>query len=323
MQVFQTSQLLEDQPTLHSVRLPDLPIATYAATALFIARNVYVYGGACPDIPSARAVQVYDLDKATWTKLPPAPQFNSEAAAINNQLVLIGGWEASSRTTTNMVSTWTGQGWQQDIPAMPTKRSRPGVTTYNTYLMVAGGKAEDNQTILGSIDVMDTTTRQWYTPANLQLPRPMYAMQIAVSATHICVASAIFMYEAGTSTASYSKSVWELPVSTLSKVLVGEDGGPHQWTEIAPTPHYGSTLLQDTPHPLAIGGHDDSGKSTADIAVYDRHSNKWSTVGQLLEPRAWCTAVSLSRRSFLVCGGRSGVRDSITQLSSVEVVCVQ
>ena len=60
--------------------------------------------------------------------------------------------------------------------------------TYNTYLMVAGGMAEDNQTLLGSIDVMDTTTRQWYTPANLQLPRPMYAMQITVSATHICVA---------------------------------------------------------------------------------------------------------------------------------------
>ena len=268
-------------------------------------------------------MQVYDLDKATWTKLPPAPQYNSEAAAINNQLVLIGGCEASSYTITNMVSTWTGQGWQQDIPAMPTKRVRPGVTTYNTYLMVAGGRAEDNQTLLGSIDVMDTTTRQWYTPANLHLPRPMYTMQITVSATHICVASAGIAYDATTNTGTPSKSVWELPVSTLSKVLVGEDSGPHQWTEIAPTPHYKSALLQDTAHPLAVGGDDDSYKSTTDIAVYDRHSNKWSTVGQLLEPRTWCTAVSLSRRSFLVCGGLSDPRDINTKLSSVEVVSVQ
>ena len=119
------------------MRLPDLPIATSSATALIIARNVYVCGGACPDVALACVVQVYDLDKASWTKLPPAPQYKSEAAAINNQLVLIGGREASSRTITNMVSTWTGQGWQQDIPAMPTKRLRPGVTTYNTYLMVA------------------------------------------------------------------------------------------------------------------------------------------------------------------------------------------
>ncbi len=306
------------------MRLPDLPIATAYATALVIARNVYVCGGVFPDVASARVVQVYDLDKATWTKLPPAPQYDSKAAAIDNQLVLIGGREASSRATTNMVSTWTGQGWQQDIPAMPTNRLRPGVTTYNTYLMVAGGRAEDNQTFLGSIDVMDTTTRQWYTPANLHLPRPMSRMQITVSATHISVASASITYD----TATYSKSVWELPVSTLSKVLVGEDSGPHQWTEIAPTPHYRSALLQDTAHPLAVGGHTssnghNSGKPTTDIAVYDRHSNKWSTVGQLLEPRTFCTAVSLSRRSFLVCGGASDPRDINTLLSSVEVVSVQ
>ena len=305
------------------MRLPDLPIATSHATALVIARNVYVCGGACPDVASARVVQVYDLDKATWTKLSPAPQFKSGAAAINNQLVLIGGGEASSGTITNMVSTWTGQGWQQDIPAMPTKRARPGVTTYNTYLMVAGGRAEDNQTILGSIDVMDTTTWQWYTPANLQLPWPMYDMQITVSATHICVASAGITYNATTNTSTSSTSVWELPVSTLSKVLVGEDSGPHQWTEVAPNPHYRSALLQDTAHPLAVGGSEDSYKPTTDIAVYDRHSNKWSTVGQLLEPRAGCTAVSLSRRSFLVCGGLSDPRDINTLLSSVEVVSVQ
>ena len=305
------------------MRLPDLPIATVDATALVIARNMYVCGGVCPDVASARVVQVYDLDKATWTKLPPAPQYNSEAAAINNQLVLIGGWEASSHTITNMVSTWTGQGWQQDIPAMPTKRFRPGVTTYNTYLMVAGGRAEDDQTILCSIDVLNTTTRQWYSPANLHIPWPMYTVQITVSATHICVASASITYDATTNIAASSKSVWELPVSTLSKVLVGEDSGPHQWTEIAPTPHHKSTLLQDTAHPLAVGGHDDSYQSTTDIAVYDHHSNKWSTVGQLPEPRTRCTAVSLSRRSFLVCGGLSDARDINTKLSSVEVVSVQ
>ena len=323
-QVFQTSQLLEDQPTLHSMRLPDLPIATAYGTALVIARNVYICGGACPDVASAHVVQVYDLDKATWTKLPPAPQYFSGAAAINNQLVLIGGRAASSGTVTNMVSTWTGQGWQQDIPAMSTKRTRPGVMTYNTYLIVAGGLAEDNQTLLGSIDVMDTTTQQWYTPANLQLPRPMYDMQITVSATHICVASAVIAYNTiYTILVAPCKSVWELPVSTLSKVLVGEDSGPHQWTEIAPTPHYRSALLHDTAHPLAVAGFEDTIKPSTDIAVYDHHSNKWSTVGQLLEPRTLCTAVSLSRRSFLVCGGLSDARDINTVLSSVEVVSVQ
>ena len=303
------------------MRLPDLSIATSSATAIVIARNVYVCGGLCGDVASARVVQVYDLDKATWTKLPPAPQYSSQAAAINNQLVLIGGREASSSTISNMVSTWTGQGWQQDIPAMPTKRMRPSVTTYGTYVIVAGGKAEDNRTFLNSIDVLDTATLQWSTPANLQLPRPMYLVQVAVSATHIFVASAA-TYDATTKTGTSSNSVWQLPVSTLTKVLMGEDHSPHDWEEITPTPHCKSALVQNTAHPLAVGGHV-SLKATSNIAVYDPRSNKWSTVGQLLEPRTMCTVVSLSRHSFLVCGGLSDPMDGNTRLSSIEVVSFQ
>ena len=317
-QVFKTSRLLEDQPTQHLVRLPDLPIAITGATAIVIARNVNVCGGTC-DVASARVVQVYDLDKATWTKLPPAPQYCSQAVAINNHLVLIGGREASSRSISNMVSTWTGQGWQQDIPAMPTKRFQPGVTTCGTYVIVAGGRAADNQTLLNSIDVLHTTTLLWSTPANLQLPRPMFRIQITVSATHICVASAIITCDATTMTGTSSKSVWQLPVSKLTKVLMGEDHSLHDWEEIAPTSYHGLALLQHTAHPLAVGGHE-SGKATSNIAVYDPRSNKWSTVGQLLEPRARCTVVSLSRHSFLVCGGRSDPMDRNTRLSSVEVV---
>ena len=301
------------------MRLPHLPIATSGATAIGIARNVYVCGGVCPDVALARIVQVYDLDKATWTKLPPAPQYYGQAAAINNRLVLIGGHETSSSTMSNMVSTWTGQVWQQDIPAMPTKRLRPGVTTYGTYVIVAGGRAEDNLTLLNSIDVLNTTTCQWSTPANLQLPRPMYGMQITVSATHICVASACITYDATTETSTSSKSVWQLPVSTLTKVLMGEDHSPHDWEEIAQTSYFKPALLQHTAHPLAVGGQV-SRKAISNIAVYDARSNKWSTVGQLLEPRTWCTVVGLSRHSFLVCDGRSDPMDENTLLSSVEVV---
>ena len=326
LQVFQTNQLLEDRPTLLSERLPDLPVATIRATAIVIAKNVYICGGLCPDATSARVVQVYNLYKAAWTKLPPAPQYNSQAAAINKHLVLIGGREASSRTTSNMVSTWTGQGWQQDIPAMPTKRLRPGVTTYGTYIIVAGGRDEDNETLLNSINVLNTTTYQWLTPANLQLPRPMSSIQITVSATHIYVASADIRYEADTNRGTPSKGVWQLPVSTFTKVLMGEDHSSHGWEEIAPTPQYKSALLQHTAHPLAVGGHESCG-ATSIIAMYDPRSNNWSTVGQLLEPRTWCTVVSLSRHSFLVCGGAS---DSMvvntpqnSMLSSVEVVSVQ
>ena len=124
--------------------------------------------------------------------------------------------------------------------------------------------------------------------------------------------------DATTHTNTTSKSVWQLPANTLTKVLMGEDHSPHDWEEIAATPHYQSSLLQHTAHPLSVGGLDVSGKATSIIAVYDPRSNKWSTVGQL-EPRAMCTVVGLSRHSFLVCGGLSDPMKRNTRLSSVVV----
>ena len=305
------------------MRLPDLPIATVSATAIVIGRNVYVCGGLRPvsDITLYQTVQAYNLDKETWTQLPPAPQCYSEAAAMNNELVLIAGREASSGTVTNMVSSWTGQGWEQNIPALPTKRAQPGVMAYGTYVIVAGGRAEDERTILSSIDVLDTTTWQWQTPANLQLPQPMCLIKMTVCATHINVASAVMTYDGATDTGTHSNSVWQLPVSTLVEVLQTKDRSPLQWVETAPTPFYNLALLQHTAHPLAVGGRDDSYKPTPNIAVYDPRSNKWSTVGQLLEPRVRCAVVSLSRDTFMVCGGCSDGRNPMsTLLNTVELV---
>ena len=278
---------------------------------------MFVCGGSCNDIASSCIVQVYNLDKETWTKLPPAPQRNSEAAAINNDLVLVGGREASSaRNITNMVSVWNGHSWEHSIPALPTKRFRPGVTTYGTYLIVAGGRAADNQTLLSSVDVLNTATRQWQTPANLQLPRPMYEMQMTVCASHIYMTNATILYDDLTNANTPSNSVWQLPVSRVVKVLENEERGPIQWVETAPTPFYRSVLFQHTAHPLAVGGHGDSDNPTPNIAMFDPRSSKWSTVGQLLDPRIRCTVVSLNMHSFLVCGGCS-VSENLVHLSSL------
>ena len=316
-QILQTSSVQNNAPKLYSLKLPDLPIAVAFATAVIISRRVYVCGGACGDVKSAQHVQVLDLDKESWTSLPCAPQYNSQATAVNNQLVLIGGQEAQSRTITSLVTTWTAGGWQQDLPPLPTKRVRPGVATLGTYVIVAGGMAEDKHTLLSSIDVLNTSTCQWWTPANLQLPKPMYVVTIAISTTNVYVASAI------TTAPLTSKVVWKLPVTVLKNILMKEDTSMPQWKEIAPTPNYLSSLFQSTTHTVAVGGRDISTKPTSDVAVYDRSHNKWSTVGQLLEPRMRCTVVSVSSSSFLVLGGYGDAwNPQNTRLSSVELVHV-
>ena len=117
--------------------------------------------------------------------------------------------------------------------------------------------------------------------------------------------------------------MWQLPVSALENVLTtGGDGTSHQWTEIASTPYYKSAILPDTAHIVAVAGRDSSYKPTSDVCVYNPDTNKWSKVGQLGVPRALCTVVSLSRTSFVMCGGCTDTRDRNTLLTSVEVVHV-
>ena len=309
---------------MQSRKLPDLPIATSSATAIMINNHVYVGGGTCSDVVSARTVQVYSVSHQTWNTLPLSPQYYSQGVEINGHLVLIGGVDASSRTVTNLVSTWNGQVWHQELPPMPTKRLRPSVATYRNLVVVAGGLGEDEQTLLSSITILNITTLQWSILENLSLPQPMCRMQFTISSAHLYVASATIMYDVATETDTTTNTVWQLPLTALENALTTEgDDISHHWTEIAPTPYYSSVLLQDTAHVVAVGGSDISSTPTSDVFVYDPNNNKWTKVGQFGVPRVRCAVVSLSSTSFIVCGGYTDPRDvENALLTSVDMVHV-
>ena len=305
------------------MKLPDLPIPTCLATAVKIDEHIYICGGGCNDIAMERQVQVYSINHHTWSTLPPSPQYRSQAASIKSQLVLIGGREPSSRTATNLMSTWNGQIWHQELPPMPTKRLRPGVTTYKNLVLVAGGKGEDEQTLLSSIAILNITTLQWSSPEDFTLPRPMGGLRFTISTAHLYVASDTIMFDVATNTSTTTNTVWQLPLIALENGLTTKgDNVSRHWTEIAPTPYYRSALLQDTAHVVAVSGRDKSYTPTSDVFVYDPNNNKWSKVGLLGVPRARCAVVSLSSTSFIVCGGCTDTRDPNTFLTSVEIVHV-
>ena len=306
------------------MKLPDLPIPTVRATAVKIDEHIYICGGGCGDIAMERQVQVYSINHHTWSTLPPSPQYRSQAASINGQLVLIGGREPSSGAVTNLMSTWNGQVWHQELPPMPTKRIRPGVTTYQNLVVVTGGLGEDGQTLLSSIAVLNITTLQWSTLDSFTLPQPMLSMQFTISNSHLYVASAIVTYDVATNAGTPTKTVWQLPLTALENALTTEgDNISHHWTEIAPTPYFNSVLLQDTAHIVAVIGIDESYTPTSDVFVYDPNNNKWTKVGQLGVPCVHCAVVSLSNTSFIVCGGCTDTRDPLsTPLTSVEIVHV-
>ena len=159
--MFRSDVLLKGN-NLQSTQLPPLSMPACHATAVVIGGKISVSGGVCVDVKHVQLVQVYDTITTEWTTLPPSPIYNSESTLVNGQLTLIGGGDASTGEITNSTITWDEEKeqWFPKVPPMPTKRVRPCIIHCNNLMLVAGGKASDNKTLLYRL-----TSSTW-TPSN-------------------------------------------------------------------------------------------------------------------------------------------------------------
>ena len=302
-----------DQSNLHSVKMADLPIPIAIATAVLIGRNVYLAGGLAPDGRSAKIVQVYNIDTGKWSTLPPAPQSWGEAIAINNNLVLIGGKESSTRKTTNMVSTWLveEEKWTQTIPPMSTRRLRPGALLLKNYLFVFGGQGEGDETLLDSFEVLNVEENQWSSGHGL-LPQPLYCLKLGV------FGDAVILTSAWTSTTKSTTKSWKIPVRVLEDSVTNSSSQPIQWTPIANIPYKQPSLLTNSKQPVLVGGHRE-GQPTKDIYLYTPDHRE--IVGHLSDTRIIPAVAAISDTSFLVFGGYTNVQDPLQSLlKSVELI---
>ena len=309
--MFQSDKI--DASNLRSVKTPDMPIPTIDATAVLIGRGVFLAGGLTADVRTAQLVQVFNVSTGQWTTLPPAPQYYSEATVIDNKLVLIGGWDSSNEETTNMVSTWMvdEEKWVQRIPPMNMKRVRPGVLLLNKSLFVFGGLDEDDTAILNSFEVLDTERNQWSSGRGL-LPQPLWSLKIGRYGDTVVLTSAL-----DTSTTSTTKA-WKIPVRVLEESVSNPSSQPIQWTPIADTPYYASSLLTNSKQPVLVGGF--RGRQPT-RNIYAFRSDQWDLVGELSEQCTRPAVLAISDSSFLVFGGRTdpfNPRQSL--LNSVELI---
>ena len=312
-QVFRSDEM--HKSNLQSVKMADLPIPTSNAKVVLMGRNVYIAGGVAPDVRSSQIVQIYNIDTGKWSTLPPAPQYWSEAIAINNNLVLIGGWESSTGKSTNLVSTWLveEEKWTQTIPPMNTRRARPGVLLLKNFLFVFGGIGKDGEIALDSFEVLNIEENQWSSGRGL-LPQPLINLKLGVFGDAVILTSAWI----GTTTPT-TKS-WKIPVRVLEDSVTNSSSQPIQWTPIANSPYYRSSLLTNSKQPVLVGGHSRGGQPTKDIHLYTPDLDHCEVVGQLSEPRIRPVVVTISDNSFLVFSGRTDPSNLHSQLNSVELI---
>ena len=309
LQIFRSDLLLQDNSTLHSVKLPDLPIPTSNATATIIGNTLYVSGGLCPDDKSVFLVQAYDINTGTWSTLPPSPVYHSESAVIDERLTLISGRDASTGEVTNEVWSWHEEEkeWRKTIPPMPTERFRPGVVQLGNVVAVLGGLTSDEATFLDTVDILNTATLQWTTSHSLKLPIPMWGMKTATCDGHVYIACGVDCHDRPI------KRVFKFPLSVLDQAVAEQqvqDNPPQcQWTEVKETPFYLSGLLPTSHRPLLVGGCDSSPNSSSIISVFDSSVSKWSNVGHCSVACCMPCLLSVSCSAFVVIGGYTDPKD--------------
>ena len=297
----------------------------WGAYSTVINSTLYITGGWCPnDTMNNYNVYKYEFDKNQWSVLPPLQHWYGVSVNMNDHLTVIGGLQHSNKPT-NLVTTYDDNSWNNTYPNLSVARLLPAVVPYHQYVIVAGGK-DDDDNVLDSIEVFDITKSHWMI-VNTHLPKPMYR----ISAT-ICGDSFIIVGYDGVNDVNkltrYNGTfiipiddILSLPQQTHS--LSSTDKDNTKWHQMADAPYWKTALVPNTSPPVIIGGcvaHDIN--TVNDITIYDDTNNKWNKISSLPINCAW-TTVAVINQSIIVMGGCSDTKTTethnATALSDVNV----
>ena len=265
--------------------------------AVMIGDNVYVGGGFMETVKDACSVLVYALRTGSWTTLPQYENQEFGMAALNNQLVLVGGWIKLENKTTNVLGVWDegSRVWTHPFPEMPTSRHSLSVVSYQNWLVVAGGENEIDS-YFNKLELLDTLSGQWYEGSSL--PSGCLGMSSAING-NMWYLSRGFSSQ-GPNKHLFSVCLDELISQAISQTAAGatSPSTPSPWQTLTDTPLTNSTILVLSGALLAVGGCVGSA-----IHHYQPSSRSWVKVGDLPTIRWQCACAVLPNGEIFVAGG--------------------
>ena len=293
---------------MRSIKIPDMPKAAQSASAIIHKNKVFIRAMYI-DIfgKQIRPIFVYSTNELKWSTLPEH-QDASSIAVVNDRITLIGGREVSTRKVTNVLSTCyeeKGQ-WKQVLPPMPTGRVRPAVISHDNLLLVTGGVAEDDSTVLNTTSVLDLTTMKWITPEGLNLPVPLWMHHLALCGEYLYLVGGATVFPWFCKPPDNSNSqAWRAKWSDVKQTAIPQHSQPQRsvWTRIADPPTLGPTAVSCGGTLYTVCGVTRDEKFISTVYTYITARNQWVAVGDMTEGRIWHCAVSLSSTSMLVAGG--------------------
>lgn len=154
---------------------PDLPEPVGAHAAAFLAGRIHVVGGATAFGAGAALSLRHDaLDPQSGTWEPeaalPAPRDHLGAAAVGEELFVVGGRELSLDRNTARMDVWDGatRAWRRG-PDMPTPRGGLAAAVWRGLVFAVGG--EQPSGTFDEVEFYDPRQDEWGTAPKLPTPR--------------------------------------------------------------------------------------------------------------------------------------------------------
>ena len=284
-------------------RGPDMPFVMSDYVQSVVVEGIVYVGGGDPGYIYGRdndyIVMTYDISTGKWATLPPYRVMDFAMSAINNQLVLVGGHEGGN--SSKVLGVWDAdkKQWTHPYPEMHTARSSCSAVVYKEWLVVAGGWAGAK---LSSVEVLNTTSKQWYAGPPTPTPTLWSCMRTAVVGD-----TCYFM--GGVISGGSTDKVYTVSLSALTSGITSKESRKNislMWSEISGLQLTDSTPLSISGSLLAVGGRNKDRKSVTAIYLYQPATGKWVKVGDLSTPRRDCICAKITDKEMLVAGGDDG-----------------
>jgi hypothetical protein len=282
--------------------------------AIVIDDNIYVGGGYSedPSDESSCTMMVYSLASGSWSKLPPHETRWFGMAAVNNQLVLVGG-RTTAQKATGILAMWDegSRTWTRPFPEMLTPRQSPSVISHQKWLVVAGGDTDTDTGGTNKVEILDTLSGQWYEGS--PIPSGCTEMSSAINGN-------LWYLSRGFSSRGPIKHVFSVYLDDLiSQALLQSAGNtsspkPSPWQTLTDTPLTLSTVLVLNGALLAVGGHESSA-----IHHYQPSTMSWIKVGNLPTERWMCACTVLPSGEIFVVGGTTRIGGGFENLVRVDL----
>ena len=270
----------------------------YTVQSVVLGNKVYIGGGGTGSGRDACTVMVYDIQRDTYSTLP-YNAFWFAMTALNDQLVLAGGRDLTSRKPTNQIAVLQSDKWTRPYPPMTIARYSSTAVSFNNHIIVAGGRDHQHRRI-SSVEVLDVTSNRWC----IVDPLPVVRSEMkSVIVGDMC-------YIMGGLDHAYRKVVHsvnlreltEKGVSMATSLATPKPVSLWQTEDVDDTPLFYSAPLVLKQSILAVGGHDDIDVSTS-IHLYQSGTRRWVKVGDLPTARSYCTCSVLPNGQVLIAGG--------------------